>query len=105
MNMQTTIERKVRDRLDPVFLSVENESHQHSVPQGSESHFKLTVVSPHFEGKTLIGRHRLLNETLAAELSGGIHALALHTYTPAEWQERSGSVPSSPPCLGGSKVE
>lgn len=103
MNMQETIERKIRARLDPVFLEVENESHRHSVPPGSESHFKVTVVSPVFVDKQLIARHRLLNETLAEELAGAIHALSLHTYTPEEWHARGGEARVSPPCLGGSK--
>ena len=104
MSMQETIERKVRQKLSPEFLEVENESHRHSVPPGSESHFKLTVVTGLFEQKTLIARHRMINEALAAELAGGVHALALHTYTPTEWLERSGTAPESPPCKGGSKA-
>jgi BolA protein len=104
MNVQETIEQKVRQRLSPSFLLVENESHRHGVPPGSESHFKLTVVSADFENQSLVARHRMLNETLAAEFAAGLHALALHTYTPGEWNLRQGSAPESPPCLGGSKA-
>jgi BolA family transcriptional regulator, general stress-responsive regulator len=103
MTIQDTIEQKIRDRLKPVHLEVRNESHMHNVPAGSESHFKVTVVSGQFEGKLPLARHRLLNETLAAELAGPVHALSLHTLTPAEWQAKGGQVPRSPPCLGGSK--
>lgn len=103
MTIQQTIEQKINDRLSPDYLDVRNESRMHNVPPGSESHFKVTVVSTLFEGKMLIARHRLLNETLAAELAGPVHALSLHTLTPAEWQAKSGQTPRSPPCLGGSK--
>jgi BolA protein len=103
MTVQQTIERKIKARLNPVYLEVSNESRMHNVPPGSESHFKLTVVSDAFEGKMLITRHRLLNETLTAELVGPVHALSLHAMTPSEWQAKGGQVPRSPPCLGGSK--
>ena len=103
MTVQKTIEHKIAERLNPIHLEVENESHKHNVPPGSESHFKVTVVSDQFDGKILIARHRILNDTLAEELAGPVHALSLHTFTPGEWSEKGGNVPASPPCLGGSK--
>lgn len=101
MSIQDQITAKVEADTNPVFLEVINESHMHNVPEGSESHFKITVASEKFEGLTLIKRHRLVNELLKEELNGQIHALALHTLTPDQWFERSGQVPDSPPCLGG----
>ena len=103
MSMQQNIEAKLRAGLEPEHLEVVNESHMHNVPPGSESHFKVTIVSPRFEGERLVGRHRMVNAILAEELAGRIHALALHTYTPAEWAERQ-QAPQSPPCLGGGKA-
>ena len=103
MTVQQTIEQKISERLQPVHLEVRNESRLHNVPPGSESHFMVTVVSDQFEGKPPLARHRLLNETLAAELAGPVHALSLHAMTPAEWRAKGGQVPRSPPCLGGSK--
>lgn len=105
MTVQQIIEQRINQQLTPLYLEVRNESHMHSVPPGSESHFKVTVVSEQFIGKPLIARHRLLNETLAQELAGPIHALALHTLTPDEWTEKSKKVPASPRCHGGSKSE
>ena len=104
MTIQTDIEHKIQDALRPVFLEVVNESHMHNVPSGSESHFKVTVVSTEFDGKILLARHRILNQLLKDELAGSVHALSLHTLTPAEWQEKNGEIIKSPPCLGGSKV-
>jgi BolA protein len=100
---QQTIQQKLQDAFAPIHLEVINESHMHSVPEGSESHFKVVVVSSAFEGEKLIGRHRKVNEVLTEELHGGIHALALHTLTPEDWFNRGGTVEASPPCLGGSK--
>jgi BolA protein len=104
MSVQQRIESKLGDRFHPLHCEVVNESHMHSVPPGSESHFKVTLVTEAFDGHRLLERHRAVNEALADELHGGVHALALHTLTPEEWFARGGSVPESPPCLGGSKA-
>ncbi|MEJ2453324.1 MAG: BolA/IbaG family iron-sulfur metabolism protein [Candidatus Thiodiazotropha sp.] len=100
---QETIQQKLQQAFSPIHLEVINESHMHSVPEGSESHFKVVVVSDAFEGEKLIARHRQVNRVLSEELAGGIHALALHTLTPDDWFNRGGTVTDSPPCLGGSK--
>lgn len=105
MTIQEIIEQKLTEQLAPVHLEVINESFMHSVPKGSESHFRVTAVSAKFQGENLVARHRLVNEILSDQLSGPVHALALNTLTPAEWVEKSGKVPDSPPCLGGSKAD
>lgn len=103
MSVQAEIEAKLTAALQPAHLEVINESGNHNVPPGSESHFKAIIVSQEFEGKMLVARHRMVNEILADELQHKIHALALHTYTASEWEEISGQAPASPPCLGGGK--
>lgn len=105
MKVQTAIEEKISASLAPTYLEVLNESNQHNVPPGSESHFKVTVVSEQFDSKMLIARHRILNQLLAEELAASIHALSMHTYTPEEWSDKNQQVPKSPPCLGGAKRE
>ena len=102
MSMQTAIERKLESEFDAAYLSVENESHMHNVAPGSESHFKVTIVSDDFNDQVLIKRHRRVNQALEAELQQ-IHALALHTLTPDEWRARGGEVAASPRCRGGGK--
>lgn len=101
MSIKNTIETKLQS-LQPQFLEVINESHKHSVPKGSESHFKVIIVSKEFQGKMLMARHRFVNQLLADELAHSIHALTLHTMTEEEWLEKRGSTINSPPCLGGS---
>jgi len=103
MSMQTQIEEKLTNGLQIRHLEVVNESNNHNVPPGSESHFKIIVVAPDFEGKTLINRQRMINSILADELKGRIHALAMHTYTEEEWNKHIGNAPMSPPCMGGGK--
>ena len=105
MSVQSTIETKLADAFDLAHVEVRNESGNHNVPAGSESHFKVVLVSEDFAGKPLLARHRAVNAALAAELQGPVHALAMHTYTPEEWQRRFGDAPMSPPCRGGSKAD
>ena len=102
MTIQNTIEEKLSSQFDAQFLQVENESHMHNVAPDSESHFKVTIVSDSFVDQMLIKRHRMVNKTLEVELKQ-IHALALHTMTPEEWEARSGVVADSPLCRGGGK--
>ncbi len=103
MNIQKTIEEKLAARFDPPHLAVINESHQHNVPDGSESHFKVVLVSKAFEGKNLVAQHRMVYALLFEELQSQVHALALHTYTPAAWN--AGAAPTSPECMGGKSAE
>jgi len=105
MNVQADIERKLAEGIQPLHMQVINESGNHNVPPGSESHFKVVLVSNDFDGKNLLARHRLVNTVLADELKSKIHALALHTYTESEWRDQNGDAPMSPPCLGGSKKQ
>ena len=102
MTVQQDIEEKLALVLMPKHLEVTNESINHNVPEGSESHFKITLVSQAFEQKRLLERHRMVNRILTNELAGAVHALALHTYTESEWFDRNGDAPLSPPCRGGS---
>lgn len=105
----TTVKERIEERLAeaiaPMHLEVVNESSGHHVPAGSETHFKVVVVAARFEGRRLLERHRLVNDALADELRGPVHALALHTYTAEEWRARHGDAPMSPPCRGGSRAD
>ena len=102
MSVEADIRTKLEAAFDPVHLDVTNESRMHNVPSGSESHFKLVIASRRFEGERPLGRHRLVNDTLADELAGPVHALAIHAVTPDEWFRTAGTSPDSPLCRGGS---
>lgn len=97
--MQQQIEQKLA-ALSPTFIEVINESHMHHVPPGSQTHFKAIVVSAEFEGKRPVARHQMVYGLLAEELAKQVHALALHTYTPQEWESEQDDVPDSPVCKG-----
>lgn len=97
-----TIRAKLDAALSPVYLEVLNESRNHHVPQGSETHFKVVIVSAIFEGLGRVQRHRRVYGLLADELMSGVHALAIHAYTLGEWGAQEGVIPVSPACRGGS---
>jgi BolA protein len=101
LTTKSIIIKKLEEAFSPVFLDVINESAFHNVPDGSESHFKVVIVSRSFEDQSAVKRHQSVYSVLAAELQAGVHALALHAYLPAEWKKHQ-SVPNSPNCMGGS---
>lgn len=96
--MQQHLTDQLNTALSPAHLEVINESANHAGP-ATESHFKLIVVSEKFNDLKLIERHRFINQLFKEELNH-IHALAMHTYTPVEWQNKNGA-PASPKCSGG----
>lgn len=96
MTLQSQLETRLQT-LAPQVLRIDNESRGHGgYYEGKESHFKVTIVSEAFAGLRLVQRHQKVY-ALAGELlgAGGIHALAIHAYTPAEWTDE---VPASPQC-------
>ncbi|EDV26115.1 expressed hypothetical protein [Trichoplax adhaerens] len=99
---ETSIHNKLSERLKPIHLDVINESNMHNVPKGSETHFKVIIVSDLFNGKSLLQRHRMVNELLAEELSGSVHALSIQAKTSQQWEDSNHHITKSPPCLGGS---
>ncbi len=103
MTMKEHISSKLKESMQLHSIEVIDESHLHNTPTGSESHFKVILVSDDFIGKMPVKRHQLIYCALADELRNNIHALALHTYTLDEWQERSQTAPPTPDCHGGSK--
>lgn len=90
--------RAALEALQPEHLEVVDESHMHS--RGLETHYKAVIVSPIFADLNAVKRHQRVYACLG-ELMGQVHALALHTYTPGEWQAQ-GVAPASPSCRGGS---
>ena len=88
MSTKDTIINKLREAFSPESLDVSDESHLHEGhaghKPGGETHFRLYIVSAAFKGKSRIERHRMINSTLAAELAGGVHALAIKAQAPGE---------------------
>ncbi len=88
MTLKSWIARTLEERLDPVSLSVTDESHQHAGHagwrEGGETHFRIDVVSAAFSGKSRVERHRIVNAALAEAFDRGLHALAIRAKGPEE---------------------
>jgi BolA protein len=88
MAMKDTISNKLQEAFTPESLQVVDESHLHEGhaghQPGGETHFRVYIVAAAFKGKSRVDRHRMINSALAAELSGGVHALAIQAQAPGE---------------------
>lgn len=88
MSVAETIRAKLVAALAPSRLVLKDESHLHAghagARPGGESHFRVLVVSPRFEGLSQVARQRAVNSALKEELAGPVHALALKTLAPSE---------------------
>jgi BolA protein len=88
MSTKDAIINKLREAFLPESLDVADESHLHEGHAGhrpgGETHFRVYIVSPAFEGKSRIERHRMVNSTLATELKSSVHALAIKAHAPGE---------------------
>jgi BolA family transcriptional regulator, general stress-responsive regulator len=102
MSRKQRINQLISDELAPDSLEIEDESSNHHVPEGSETHFKVFIVADQFNSLTKVARHRMIYKLLTQELNSGLHALSLHLYTPKEWQNAK-AVPNSPACHNGSR--
>jgi len=88
MRTADLITQKLTEAFAPQSLKVLDESHQHEGHAGhrpgGQTHFRVYIVSELFKNMTRVQRHRLINETLADELAGSVHALAIHAAAPGE---------------------
>ncbi|KAL7750364.1 hypothetical protein RI367_004137 [Sorochytrium milnesiophthora] len=78
----STVESAIRSRLQPTHVEVQDTS------GGCGNSFDVVIVSPLFDGKPLLQRHRLVNDLLKAEIAD-MHAFSQKTYTPSQWESRS----------------
>ncbi|MBU6444808.1 MAG: BolA family transcriptional regulator [Alphaproteobacteria bacterium] len=92
MSMTDTIRRKLTEGFAPAALDIEDESSRHAGHAGSrpggETHFRVRIVSPAFEGVSRVERQRRIYAALADELKTRVHALVLTALTPAEAASR-----------------
>lgn len=88
MSVQSVLEAKLKLALRPEALDVRDESSQHEGHSGwnpgGETHFRVYIVASVFAGKSRVEMHRMINEVLAEELAGPVHALAIHASATGE---------------------
>ncbi|HEY8032274.1 MAG TPA: BolA family protein [Methylocella sp.] len=86
---------KLQVAFAPGSIEVIDESHKHAghahimkqpgaAANAGGTHFHVKVVSEAFKGKSLIERHRAINQLLLAEFDAGVHALAIEAKAPGE---------------------
>ena len=89
----------LRQGLAPTHLVVEDESHLHvghAGAAGGGGHFRALVVSSAFRGQTRVARQRAVYALLGDAMRARIHALALRTLTPEEWEAESAAGKAAP---------
>jgi BolA family transcriptional regulator, general stress-responsive regulator len=88
MTMAQQLRRKLEAAFQPLKLEIVDESGKHAghagARPGGETHFRLTIVAAGFAGQSRLARQRRVNEVLAEELKGGVHALAMTVLAPGE---------------------
>jgi len=99
--LEVSIRDKLTSDFSPEYLEVVNESDRHNVPPGSESHFKIILVSADLDSMSRVARHQAIYRVLRQERESGVHALAIHAYSPEEWRQKGMMAPGSPNCMGG----
>lgn len=81
MRVADIITAKLEKAFSPKLLEVIDNSSKHighsGYRDGGESHWKVVIVSSAFDGKSRLERQRMVNQVLAAELNGPIHALEM----------------------------
>lgn len=98
MKMQSAMEAKIKESLQPTYFELLNESHLHSSGLGAESHFKALIVSDQFNNLSRVQRQKKVYELLAQELKTGVHALSLRLLTHEEWKQGAAEGFQSPSC-------
>lgn len=74
----SSLEASLTERLGAIHVEVEDMS------GGCGQAFQAIIVSPQFDKKTLLARHRLVNSALKDEIAA-IHAWTPKCYTPEQW--------------------
>lgn len=81
MSVKEIIEKKLTQEFHPTALQIVDESHLHAGhsgwKEGGETHFRVEITAPGFAAMSRVARHRAINECLADELAGPVHALAI----------------------------
>lgn len=72
--------------LNPTLLELEDQSAEHEGHAGAKGggHFALKIVSPDFNGKSAVERHKMIYSAIGHLMGSEIHALTIHAKTPEE---------------------
>ena len=60
-------------------------------PMEDDNHFQCVIISGRFQGKTMVEQHQMVYQAMGDAMKEAVHAFALKTYTPEQWEKMSGS--------------
>lgn len=85
------IEKRLREAFAPTHLDIIDDSRSHAGHAGAREsgggHFFAVIVSPLFEGCSLVARHKRVYEALGDLMKSDIHAFSMKVFTPSEYQD------------------
>ena len=89
MGRSASLKSKLEKAFSPQSLEIVNESHLHAGHQEhfdgtGETHLRIRIVAPAFEGMNRIDRHRAVNALITGEIARGLHAVAIEARAPSE---------------------
>ena len=84
--IENTIKDILINKFNPSILSITNESYMHNVSKGSESHFKVVIVSNSFQNTSKIKQHQSIYKALD-DVMNSIHALSIFSFDEAEYKK------------------
>jgi len=87
MDRAGEMRRRLEQALVPENLEIVDDSAQHvghAGAQGGGGHYTVTIVSPAFNGRAAVERHRLVYQALGDLMGRDIHALSINAYAPNE---------------------
>ena len=91
MSIESSIKQELA-ALEPSRLEIIDDSALHAGHEGAKGgggHYRLTIVSPQFAGKSTVARHRMIYAALGSMMQTQIHALAIRAYAPGETESFS----------------
>jgi stress-induced morphogen len=100
MKLENAIRKKIEEAFQPSFLEIENESQKHHRPPGSETHFRVVIVSEKFQGLSRVDRQRKVSGLFQTEFDEGLHAFSQKTFTPTEWEASKDKLTLTTPNCG-----
>ena len=84
---QELIRKELEENFQPTELLIKDQSHLHAGHEGAKDgkgHFDVTIVSPVFDGKNRVQRHRMVYDALSKLIETDIHALRIKAFAPSE---------------------
>lgn len=101
------MEKTLIEKFNPIKLEIINDSNKHSVREGSETHFRVYIVSENFKNKTKVHTHQEIYKLFTNEMGekhlNKLHSISIYSYTPEEYEKNQTSLENKIPPVCASK--